>query len=260
MMKFCRWPRLTGLVWTVCRRHLMVFKKNWKANIMFNFVEPILYLVAMGYGLGSYIPALEDLPYVYFVAPGLVASSAMWAAAAECTYDSFVRLHHQKVYDAIIATPVSVEEVVAAEIFYGTFKSLLYGSVMVAVLGLFGLVLSSWALLVPVVLVLAGLVFSEIAMVWTSFAPRIETFNYFFTLVITPMFLFGGVFFPVEGLPSIVRLISWTTPLYHSATLIRSLVLGHLTPSLWLHLVWLALAAAVLFAPPIFLMRRRLIR
>ncbi|MGB9886325.1 MAG: ABC transporter permease [Moorellales bacterium] len=255
------WPRLSGLVWTVCYRHLVVFKKNWKSNLMFNFVEPLLYLAAMGYGLGSYVRNLEGWSYLQFVAPGLVASSAMWATAAECTYDSFVRLHYQKVYEAIMATPVSVEELIAAEMVYGAFKSVLYGSVIILVLLALKLVLSPWVLLVPVVLALAGLIFAELSMIWTSFAPRIETFNYFFTLVITPMFLFGGVFFPVEGLPALVRSLSWFTPLYHSATLVRALVLGTVNATaLWTHLLWLAVVAGLLFNPPVRLMRSRLVK
>lgn len=227
---------------------------------MFNFVEPIFYLVAMGYGLGSYVQSIGGLPYLHFLGPGLVASSAMWATAAECTYDSFARLHYQKVYDAIIATPVSVEEVVVGEILYGAFKSVLYGSIIVVVLIFFGLVQSLWVLLVPLVLALAGLVFAELSMIWTSFTPRIETFNYFFTLIITPMFLFGGVFFPVEGLPAIARTLGWFTPLYHSASLTRALILGRVDGSLWVHFVWLAVAAAILFNPPIRMMERRLIK
>ena len=260
MKEFFQWPPLTRLVWRVWWRNLLVFRKNWKANIMFNFVEPVFYLLAMGYGLGSYVQAVGGLPYLHYLGPGLVASSAMWATAAECTYDSFVRLHYQKVYDAIIATPVSVEEVVVAEILYGAFKSVLYGSVIVVVLFFFGLVHSPWVLLVPAVLVLVGLVFAELSMIWTSFTPRIETFNYFFTLIITPMFLFAGVFFPVEGLPAFVRAVSWFTPLYHAASLTRALILGRVGADLWTHFAWLAVAAILLFNPPIRLMQRRLIK
>jgi lipooligosaccharide transport system permease protein len=254
------WPRLTPLVWTVCYRNLVVFKKNWKSNLMFNFIEPVLYLVAMGYGLGSYVQNIEGMSYLQFVAPGLVASSAMWATAAECTYDSFVRLHYQRVYEAITATPVSVEELIAAEMFYGAFKSVLYGSVIIVVLCLLGLVASPWVLLAPPVLALAGLIFAELSMVWTSFAPRIETFNYFFTLLITPMFLFGGVFFPVEGLPAVVRSLSWLTPLYHSVALVRAFVLGAVSSSLWTHALWLAVVAGLLFNLPVRLMRGRLVK
>lgn len=254
------WPRLTGLVWRVFWRNLTVFRKNWKANIMFNFIEPILYLAAMGYGLGSYVRDVGGVPYISFLAPGLVASSAMWATAAECTYDSFTRLHYQKVYHAIIATPVSVEEVVAGEMLYGVFKSVLYGSVILVVLLCFNLVRSPWVLGVPAVLALSGLVFAEMALIWTSFTPRVETFNYFFTLIITPMFLFGGIFFPVEGLPAAVQTLSWFTPLYHAATLTRALVLGQGASGLWVHVLWLAVVGAVFFKPPIYLMRRRLIK
>ncbi|GAW93956.1 ABC transporter permease [Calderihabitans maritimus] len=253
-------PDLTHRTWLVLRRNLLVFKKTWVTNIAFNFIEPLLYLIAMGYGLGSFVPEIQGMSYIEFIAPGLIASSAMWASAAECTYDSFSRMHYRKVYHAIIATPLTVDEVVAGEILYGTFKSVLYGTVILLVISLLGLVKSPWALLVPGVLILCGLVFAELGMLWTGLVPNIDTFSYFFTLIITPMFLFSGVFFPIDGMPAPLKILAWFTPLYHIVELIRSLVAGTVNLSLLYNTIWLIAFIILFFNLPIHFMRRRLVK
>ena len=249
---------ITYRAWKVFYRNLMVFKKTWLANIMFNFVEPLLYLVAMGYGLGYYLPPIQGVDYLQFLAPGLVASTAMWAASAECTYDSFTRMRYQKIYHAILSTPISLEEVVVGEMLFGTFKAVLYGSVILLVTALVGLTPSPSALLVPLVLILCGLIFAQWGLIWTALVKKMDLFSYFFTLIITPMSFVGGVFFPLEGFPWVVRLLAQFTPLYHGVELIRSLVLGQLKPSLWVNLACLGVFALVGFYPPIYLLRRRL--
>ncbi|KYH32559.1 ABC transporter permease [Neomoorella mulderi] len=244
--------------WKVFWRNFVVFRKTWLTNIMFNFLEPLLYLAAMGYGMGHYIPAIQGMSYLQFLAPGLIASSAMWATASECTYDSFVRMKFQKTYHAIVATPVSLDEVVVGEMLFGTFKSVLYGTVILLVILFLGLVRSPAALLVPLVLVLCGFVFAELGMIWTGLVPKIDTFSYFFTLIITPMFLFAGVFFPLDALPLVVQRLAWLIPLYHVVELVRPLVLGQLSPVLLVHAAWLVVFIAIFFYPPLYLLRRRL--
>ncbi|APC07998.1 ABC transporter permease [Neomoorella thermoacetica] len=249
---------LSYRAWKVFWRNFVVFRKTWLTNIMFNFLEPLLYLAAMGYGMGHYIPAIKGMSYLQFLAPGLIASSAMWATASECTYDSFVRMKFQKTYHAIVATPVSLDEVVVGEMLFGTFKSVLYGTVILLVILLLGLVPSPAALLVPPVLVLCGFAFAELGMIWTGLVPKIDTFSYFFTLIITPMFLFAGVFFPLDAMPLIVQRLAWLIPLYHIVELVRPLVLGQLSWGLLGHVAWLVVFIAIFFYPPIYLLRRRL--
>ncbi|WP_243113636.1 ABC transporter permease [Desulfofundulus salinus] len=214
------------LVWQVLRRHLIVFSRNWKTNLSFNFFEPLLYIAALGLGLGAYVKPMEGLPYLHYLAPGLVASSAMFATSYECTYGTFVRMEYQKTFHAMVATPVSIDDVIVAEILYGTFKSVLYGSVILVVILALGLVASPWALLVPPVLAVAGLLFAVLSMIWTGLVPNMENFNYFFSLIMTPLFLFSGVFFPLSGLPRIIQTLAWASPLYHVVNLARGLVLG----------------------------------
>ncbi len=244
----------------VFMRNLYVFKKTWTTNLAFNIVEPLLYLAALGAGLGMMVEDIEGMSYTQFIAPGIVATSAMWAAAAECSYDSFVRMHYQKIYHAIVATPINLEEVVVGELFYGTFKSLLSGTVIVVVIALLGLVPSYWALLIPFVLVLNGLVFSQVAMIWTGIVPKIDNFAYFFTLIITPMFLFSGIFFPLDVLPPVIQQLAWFLPLYHIVFLLRSLTLGMVGTDLIYNFLWLIVFILVTFPLPQLLMHRRLIK
>jgi len=251
--------RISHRVWHVFIRNFTVFKKTWLANVMFNFIEPLLYLGAMGFGLGVFVEDIDGLPYINWMAPGLIATSAMWAAALECTYDSYMRMNYQKTYHAIIATPVNLEEVVVGEILFGTFKSLLYGIIIIIVISALGLVPSPWVLLVLPVLALEGLAVTELSITWTGLVPGVDAFGFFFTLVITPMFLFSGVFFPLDGLPVLVQVIAWFMPLYHVVELTRSLTLGTVGPSLLYDVLWLVVFITVIFKLPLYLMRRRLI-
>lgn len=248
------------LVSRVFCRNLRVFSKTWKTNIMFNFIEPVLYLWAMGLGLGIYVTNIEGLPYVNFLGPGLIASSAMFATAYEMTYDSFTRMSYQKTFQAMIATPISMDDVVLGEILYGTFKGMLYGMVFFTVTLLFGLVKSPWALAVPVPLALMAMCFSILSMIWTSIAPNYDSFGYFFTLFISPMFLFAGIFFPVETLPVGIRAVAWLTPLYHAVEIIRPLVLGRMSPAALLHLVWLAVFVVITIKIPLVMVKNRMIQ
>jgi lipooligosaccharide transport system permease protein len=251
---------ISPLVWPVFRRHLIVFSRNWKVNISFNFFEPMLYLVALGFGLGAYVQPMEGLPYLNYLAPGLVASSAMFATTYECTYGTFIRMEFQKTFHAMVATPVSIDDVIAGELLYGAFKSVLYGSVIIVVITLFGLVKSPWVLLAPMVVAVAGFMFAMLSLIWTGLVPHIDNFNYFFSLVMTPLFLFSGVFFPLGGLPVVVQKAAWFSPLYHIVNLTRGLVLGQVGPGLVWELVWIIVVVVLLFPLPFYLMRRLVIR
>jgi lipooligosaccharide transport system permease protein len=243
----------------VFRRNLAVFQKTWRTNIAFNFIEPLLYLAAMGWGLGAFIGDIGGISYMQFIAPGMIATSAMWASASECTYDSYVRMYHEKIFHAIVATPIHVKEVVAGEILSGVFKSVLYGTIILGVISALGLVTSFYSLLIPLVLVLCGFVFSSLGMIWTGIVPKMDSFSYFFTLIVTPMFLFSGVFFPISALPDAVQGIAWFLPLYHIVVLLRSLATGAVSPSLLVHGLWLIVFNLVIFPIPIYLIQKRLL-
>lgn len=256
-MKYFPYPTYRSLL--VFYRNFKVFTKTWITNIAFNFIEPLFYLGALGFGLGAYVQSIDGISYLQWVAPALLSSSSMWAAASECTYDSYVRMSYRKVFQSVISTPISVEEVAVGEILFGAFKSVLYGTIFLLVISCLGLVHSGAAILVPLVLILSGLCFSELGMIWTGIVPNIDSFSYFFTLVITPMFLFSGIFFPIDRLPEFIKILAWFSPLYHAVEVIRPLVLGQGSLSLIYHIAWLLTFVVLLSPLPVALLKRRLI-
>lgn len=243
----------------VWQRHVTVYKKLYKSSIVFNFVEPVLYLVALGFGLGAFVREINGVPYINFIAPGLIASSSMFATASECTYGTYVRMTYQKTFDAILATPVNLNDLVAGELIWGATKSVFYGSIIAIVIALFGLISSPAILFIVPLLFVSGLIFAETALIATAVVPGIDSFSYFFTLLLTPSFLFSGIFFPIETLPPVVVKIAFFTPLYHLVNICRAFSSGTLN-NVTVDIVWLT-ATAVLLAPyPFRLMKRRIIK
>ena len=189
-------PRLTRRVWKVWQRNFDVFLKTIRTNFLPSLLEPILYLLALGLGLGVFIQSIEGVPYINFIAPALVAISVMNGSFFECTFGSFVRMYYQKTFDAIIATPVSVEEVIAGELVWGATRATINSTTVLAVIAAFGLISSPLFLLVPLLAFLGGLMFASIAMCFTAIAPNIDFFNYPSFLLVTPMFLLKRNFLP----------------------------------------------------------------
>ncbi len=263
-------PRLTYRVWTVWRRNFDVFTKTIHVNFLPALLEPILYLAAFGFGLGALIGAtsIPGFPgsYIQYIAPGLISISVMYGSFFECSYASFVRMYFQKTFDAIIATPVGVEEVIAGELLWGATRATFNGTIVLVVVAVFGLVSSPLFLLVPVVCFFGGLLFASIAMCFTALAPNIDFFNFPSFLFITPMFLLSGTFFPVPG--PIQPAALGVLPLTHVVDLIRGLLFGGLSPMgglaplgvVVLGVVWIAIATIVFFILSIRLMKRRLIK
>ncbi|HWR90145.1 MAG TPA: ABC transporter permease [Dissulfurispiraceae bacterium] len=243
----------------VWQRHLTVYTKLYRSSIALNFVEPVLYLSALGLGLGAFIREIDGMPYVNFIAPGIIASSSMFSAIYECTYGTYVRMTYQKTFDAILATPVNLDDLIAGELLWGATKSVLYGTVIIIVISLFGLVSSPLVILIIPVLFFSGLIFSEISVMAAAIVPGIESFNYFYTLLMTPMFLFSGIFFPLNTLPPLVSQIAFFTPLYHLVNICRAFAAGK-PLSAATDLIWIIAVAALLSPYPFRLMRRRIIK
>ena len=242
---------------SVWRRNFTVYTKLYKSSLVLNFIDPILYLGALGLGLGAFIKEINGVPYIKFIAPGIIASSAMFAAFYECTYGTYVRMHFQKTFEAILATPVNIYELVAGELLWGATKSMIYGATIIIVISLFGLVDSYIIIFLLPVLFLCGLIFAQIAVTSAAIVPGIDSFNYFYTLFITPMFLFSGIFFPLDALPPLVSDIAYFTPLYHLVNICRAFALGNF--SVTGDIIWMLFAVAILAPFPFRLMKRRVI-
>lgn len=254
-------PELTYRVWKVWRRNFDVFMKTWKVNFFPPLLEPIFYLVAMGFGVGQFVKSIEGLSYLQFIAPALVAITTMNSSFFECTYGSFVRMYYQKTFDGIIATPINLEEVIAGELLWGATRSLISSSIVIAVIAAFGLISTPLALLILPIAFFAGLMFSAIAMCFTSLAPNIDFFNYPAFLLVTPMFLLSGTFFPISQLPPLVQTAAQIfLPLTHVVNLTRGLVLGRTEVFLLLSLAWIVVVTLVFFVLSINLMKKRLIK
>jgi lipooligosaccharide transport system permease protein len=233
-------------------------------------MEPILYLAAFGVGLGALISGpVNGGTYVQFIGPGLIAIAVMYGSFFECTYASFVRMYFQKTFDAIIATPVSVEEVIAGEILWGATRAAINGTIVLAVVAAFGLVSSPWALLVPIVAFFGGLLFASLAMCFTALASTIDFFNFPTFLFITPMFLLSGTFFPLILLPNALQTVALSVmPLTHIVDLTRGLMTGNMQSFLGLNptamwvlaAVWIAIVTLLFFVLAIRLMKRKLIK
>ncbi|HOV89331.1 MAG TPA: ABC transporter permease [Syntrophorhabdaceae bacterium] len=243
----------------VWQRHFAVYTRLYRSSIALNFVEPALFLVAFGIGLGAFVKEIEGIPYIKYIAPGIIASSSMFAATYECTYGTYVRMTFQKTFDAILATPVNVNDLIAGELMWGATKSMFYGTIIIIAISAFRLVDSPLVVAVIPVLFISGLIFAEISIICASIVPGIDSFNYFYTLFITPMFLFSGIFFPLNVLPPTVAKIAFWTPLYHLTNICRSIAWGK-TDYVIQSLIWL-IGVACLIAPVSFiLMKKRIMK
>ena len=262
-------PKLTYRVWKVWRRNFDVFMKTIKVNFLPSLIEPIIYLIAFGFGLGGFIPSINGHPYVYFLGPALVAIAIMNGSFFECTFASFVRMYFQKTFDAIVATPVSVEEVVAGELLWGATRSMINATIVLVVIAVFGLVTSPLFFLLPLIAFFGGLMFASIAMCFTAIAPNIDFFNYPSFLFLTPMLFLAGTFFPLTSpsLPSSIQGIAMAIlPLTHIVNITRGAVSGNPEPILGLNpavlvtisSIWVIAVTIFFFMLSINLMKKRL--
>lgn len=254
-------PKLSYRVWKVWARNKDVFMKTYKTNFLPSLLEPVLYLLALGLGLGGFVQPIEGQPYIQFIAPALVAVSMMYSSFYECTYASFVRMYFQKTFDAIIATPINIEEVITGEILWGATKSLINSSIVLAVITVFGLVPSPLFLMIPVLSFLVGLLFSSIAMCFTAIIPNIDAFNYPGFLFITPMFLLSGTFFPLTSMPEFLQIATQIVfPLSNAVIVTRSLAFGIFQLNVLINLIWILVITPIFFVLAINLMKKRLIK
>jgi lipooligosaccharide transport system permease protein len=248
--------RYAAAIW---RRNAKVFSRLWKSVLWPQFLDPLFYLVALGFGLGTYVATVNGVPYEDFIGPGLIASAAMWAASFETTYNVYLRMNETRLYDAVLATPVEVQDLVAGDLAWSSTRAALYGTSFLLVVAAFGLVSSPWAVLIPFFVLLGGLCFSVLGYAFTALIPKIDLYSYFFTLGITPMFLFSGIFFPFERLPGWVEVVAWFTPLYHLVEVTRGLATGPEAVEILVHSAWLAAVSALLFLIPVRALRARLL-
>ena len=253
-------PTLSRRTIEVWRRNAKVFMKTYRVNFIPPVVEPILYLAALGFGLGLFVKEIEGVSYAKFIAPALIGITIMNASFFECTYASFVRMYFQRTFDAIMATPLNVDEVIAGEMLWGATRSVISTSIMLAVITVFGLATYPFALLAIPFAFVGGLMFAAFGMCFTAITPRIDSLNYPTSLFVTPMFLVSGTFFPLSALPSGVQTFAnLFVPLVPVVKISRAVTLGRLELDLLLSLVWILAVAGVFLIIAVNMMKKRLI-
>ena len=224
-------PRLSARWWPVFLRNYLVWQKLAVPSLVGNIAEPLMWLVAFGYGMGALVGQVNmatpqgtvAVPYILFLASGSICMSAMNAASFEALYSAFSRMHVQKTWDGIMNAPVSLDNVLLAELLWAAFKSAFTVIAILGVMLALGISHSPKLLVALPVLLAAGVMFASIALIFNALAKGYDFFTYYFTLVLTPMMFLSGVFFPREQLPPIVRAISDWLPLTNAVELVRPL-------------------------------------
>jgi lipooligosaccharide transport system permease protein len=242
------------------QRDATIYKHTFQFNILPNFFEPFLYLLAMGLGLGAYLARIKGYRYIDYIAPGLVATAAMFGTTFEVTFNAFVKMQFGKIYDAVMSTPLTIEDIGLGEMLWGTTRSLIYGTVFIAIAAMFGVVHSWLAVLTPVAVFLTGMMFSVIGLSFTASIPIIDYFSYYWTMFITPMFLFSGIFFPLDRLPGWVQGVAWFIPLHQAVNLMRALILTGDVGSAAAAALWIVVVTGAFLVMPMNLLRRRLVK
>lgn len=249
-------------------RSLHVWRRNaevWRhgaiwSNLMGDLFEPIIYLFGLGFGLGAFVEDINGTSYIQYIAPGLLAMGVMWGSSFECTYAAFTRMDRQKTYQAIMVTPVNIEEVIAGDILWGATKSTISAAMVLLVATVMGLATYPTALLTLPVAFVAGITFSAMALTATALAPNYDFFTYYFTILLTPLLLISEAWYPVSGLPHVVQVAADLSPLTHAVRPVRAFMTGepdrHVLASLMV-----LLGYAILFAfLSMNLVRRRLVQ
>lgn len=215
-------PAIISVWW----RSVYVYRRTWVLNLLPNFFEPIIYMWGMGLGLGTYVGTqMGGVPYLAYLAPGLIISNAMNGGVFETTYNLFIKINFNRTYEAMLATPVNAYEAMLGEMLWAVTRSVLYGGIFAMMVVALGYMTPMGCLRLMPVVFLVGWLFSALGLLFTSYVKVIDIFAFFYTLFLMPMFLFSGIFFPTETLPPNLQAVAACTPLYHGVALARAAVL-----------------------------------
>jgi lipooligosaccharide transport system permease protein len=249
---------LSGAWVAVWRRNFLVWRKLAGESIVGNIIEPLLYLLGFGFGFGAMLPDVDGVRYIAYLAGGIICYSTMLAASFEALYSGFSRMHVQRTWEGILNAPVSLEDVVFAEWIWAASKSVLSAIAVVLVAIALGLGHSWTMVLIAPVALLIGLTFSGLGLIMTALAKSYDFFMYWFSLVLTPMMLFSGVFYPLANMPPWLQALANALPLAHSIALGRPLLLGRWPDAPLVHIAVLAAYAFAGYWVALVLLRRRL--
>ena len=238
-------PPLPIRLYSVWFRHFRVYTKSLISNGLPPFLEPLIFLAGIGLGMGRYIDTMAGMPYISFLATGLPITAAMFTAAFECSYGTFIRLEFDHVYEGMLAAPISVNDLLVGEIIWAGTKGVFFSLAVIIVVGAFGFIPLPWSLTTPLIGFLTGVMFAALSMLITSIVKNINHFNFYFTGFLSPMFFFSGVVFPLENLPTVLRYFAECFPLTHVVRLCRAGDFAQFTMSLLLDLLFIVLFTAI---------------
>lgn len=216
------WQRLAS-VWY---RHFRVYTRNLISNGLPSFLEPLIFLVGIGIGLGQFIPEMEGVPYLQYLASGIIMTVAMFTSAFECSFGTYIRLEFDKVYDGMIGAPISADNLLVGEILWAGTKGFLFSLSVVIIISIFGILPVGRIILAPLMGFVTGAMFATLGFLVTSLVTNINQFNFFFSGFISPMFFFSGVVFPVDRLPTVLRPVTEILPLTHPVRIVRAMAMG----------------------------------
>jgi lipooligosaccharide transport system permease protein len=253
-------PVLSARFAPVWKRNLLVWRKLAIASVLGNIADPLLYMLGLGYGLGSMIGDVGGMKYIAFIGTGMVCQSAMFTASFEGMYSAFSRMHVQRTWEGIINAPIALDDVMLAEWIWCASKAVLSTIAILAVIMVLGYGHTWLALWILPLGFLVGLVFGAFGLVMNALAPGYDFFTYFFTLVLTPMLLFSGVYFPVDQMPGWLAAVANVLPLKHAIDLARPLMMGNVPPGIAVHVAVLLAFAAGAYYVALVLTRRRLLK
>ncbi len=243
----------------VWRRNAAMYRRTWMWNILPNFFEPVLYLVSIGIGVGAYIHEIRGMPYVEFIAPGLLCVAAMNGASFEVTYNIYVRMNFEKAYDAMLTTPIEPDDVLVGEVLWAITRACIYGGCFLVVLLAAGLAPLPGALVAATAIPLTGLLFAAIGVSFSLRVPTIDQFSFYFTLFLTPLFLFSDIFFPLEErLAGPWLQVAEVLPLLHPVRIARSAFAGDWSPILLWDLAYIVGLSTLLLSSASRAVRSRL--
>ncbi len=243
-------------------RNLMSYKRFVVPTFIASLIQPLFYLITFGIGMGAYVGKLGGMPYLNFLVPGVLISSVMLSSSFECLYGTFIKMIHEKLYDSLIATPVSAEDAIAGDIGWGTFRGLVSGTLMMAVAMAMGVFPSSVPslLLSFVLMIFVGVLFGSLAMIVTSFAPNFDFFSYYTELILTPMLFFSGVFFPLDNFPAWMKTFAQFLPLTHAVEISRAVFSGVYKTGLISNFLVILVLEIIAFSIGVRRMTKRLIK
>ncbi len=252
-------PNFIHRIYSVWLRHVRVYTRNLFSNALPPFLEPLIFLVGIGFGLGAYVTEMNGLPFIQYLASGLLVTAAMFTAAFECSFGTFIRLEFDKVYQGMLGSPLSANDLIIGEMLWAATKGFTFTLSVSIIIAIFGVLPFERLVLVPFVGFATGLMFACLSLLITSFVKTINHFNFYFSGFISPMFFFSGVFFPIENLPAAARPITEIIPLTHAVRLARALTFAQWeTVHLW-DIVYVVLFTAIFGTVALFRLRTRLI-